>query len=194
MLAMNTKCRKGLIAYHKSNGIMMMNKHFKYDHFALLKMFLEDHVVIEALRSPLDYEPNKKRAIVSPSNIFGFFLLTLSLRNMIWHKWVLWRILCCLWLRACCLRGLLSSFSCKRWYTSCVHELSSHPRKHLLRKFCWIWLRRPWLHMRFFHWLIAYQPLIPLTYGCLIGHVMFLPLLSISSQVTRRQTCDDWIV
>jgi hypothetical protein len=83
MLAMNTKCRKGLIAYHKSNGIMMMNKHFKYDHFALLKMFLEDHVVIEALRSPLDYEPNKKRAIVSPSNIFGFFLLTLSLRNMI---------------------------------------------------------------------------------------------------------------
>ncbi len=39
MLAMHTKCRKGLIAYHKSNGITMMNKHFKYDHFALLKMF-----------------------------------------------------------------------------------------------------------------------------------------------------------
>jgi len=73
MLAMHTKCRKGLITYHKSNGIMMMNKHIEYDHFALLKMFLEDHVVIKAPRSPLDCEPNKKRAIVSPSNIFGFF-------------------------------------------------------------------------------------------------------------------------
>jgi hypothetical protein len=27
MLAMHTKCRKGLIAYHKSNGITLMKKH-----------------------------------------------------------------------------------------------------------------------------------------------------------------------
>ncbi len=60
-----------------------MKKHVEYDHFALLKMFLEDHVVIEAPRSPLDCEPNKKRAIISQSNIFGFLLLTLSLRKMI---------------------------------------------------------------------------------------------------------------
>jgi hypothetical protein len=73
MLAMHTKCRKGLNTYHKFNGIMTMKKHVEYDHFALLKMFLEDHVVIEALRSTLDCEPNKKRAIVFPSNIFGFF-------------------------------------------------------------------------------------------------------------------------
>ncbi len=159
----------------------------KYDHFALLKMFLEDHVVIEAPRSPLDCEPNKKRAIVSPSNIFGFFLLTLSLRKMMWHKWVLWRILCCLWWRACCLWGLLSPFGCKRWYIGCVHELFSHPKRYLLKKFGRIWLRRPWLHMWLLHSLIIYQPFVPLTYGCLTRHVMFLPLLTISSQMIGRQ-------
>jgi hypothetical protein len=73
MLAMHTKCRKCLIVYHKFNGIMTMKKHVEYDHFALLKMFFESHVVIEAPRSPLDCEPNKKRAIDFPSNIFGFF-------------------------------------------------------------------------------------------------------------------------
>ncbi len=52
---------------------MTMKKHVEYDHFALLKMFFESHVVIEAPRSPLDCEPNKKRAIDFPSNIFGFF-------------------------------------------------------------------------------------------------------------------------
>ncbi len=65
----------GLIAYHKSNEITTMKKHVEYDHFAVLKMFLKDHVIIEAPRSPLDYEPNKKKATISPSNILVFFLL-----------------------------------------------------------------------------------------------------------------------
>ncbi len=50
-----------------------MKKLVEYDHFALLKMFLKDHVIIEAPRSPLDYEPNKKKATISPSNILVFF-------------------------------------------------------------------------------------------------------------------------
>jgi len=38
VLAMCTKCKNCLIAYHKSNGIMTMKKHVEYDH-VLLKIF-----------------------------------------------------------------------------------------------------------------------------------------------------------
>jgi hypothetical protein len=37
ILAMHAKCRKGLITYHKFNGITTMKKHIEFDHFALLK-------------------------------------------------------------------------------------------------------------------------------------------------------------
>ncbi len=32
VLAMCTRCKKALIVYHKSNGIMTMKKHVEYDH------------------------------------------------------------------------------------------------------------------------------------------------------------------
>jgi hypothetical protein len=39
VLAMRTKCKKCLITYHKSIGIMIMKKHVEYDHIVLLKFF-----------------------------------------------------------------------------------------------------------------------------------------------------------
>jgi hypothetical protein len=38
-LAMRIKCKKCVIAYHKSNWIMTMKKHVEYDHVVLLKIF-----------------------------------------------------------------------------------------------------------------------------------------------------------
>ncbi len=49
-----------------------MKKHVEFDHVDLLKIFLED-AIFEFPKSPLYREPSKKKVIVSPSNIFGFF-------------------------------------------------------------------------------------------------------------------------
>jgi len=35
ILAMHIRCKKGLIAYHKSNDITTMKKHVDFDHFIL---------------------------------------------------------------------------------------------------------------------------------------------------------------
>jgi hypothetical protein len=80
VLAMHIRCRKGLIAYNKFNGITIMKKHVEYDHVALLKIFLKN-ATFEVPKSPIYHEPSKKRANVSPFNIFGFFLIALSSRN-----------------------------------------------------------------------------------------------------------------
>jgi hypothetical protein len=42
ILAMRTRCKKKLIAYHKSNGITTMKKHIEANHFALMKKLVED--------------------------------------------------------------------------------------------------------------------------------------------------------
>ncbi len=72
ILAMPTICRKGLIAYHKFNGITTMKKHVNFNHFILLKTLLEDATNI-ASRSPFNCEPIKKRACVRPIIISSFF-------------------------------------------------------------------------------------------------------------------------
>ncbi len=87
VLAMRIKCRKGLISYHKFNGIMAMKKHVEFCHDALLKIFLKDEA-FEVPKSPLYCEPSKKRANVSPSNIFGFLLIALSSKKMTQHNQV----------------------------------------------------------------------------------------------------------
>jgi hypothetical protein len=60
ILAMHTRCKKGLIAYHKFNGITTMKKHVDFDHFILLKQFLEDVTSIIS-RSPFNHEPIKRK-------------------------------------------------------------------------------------------------------------------------------------
>jgi len=72
ILAMHTKCRKRLIAYHKFNGIIAMTKHVESNHFALLKQMVKDPN-IASTKVPFDWEPNKKKTSVSPFAIFEFF-------------------------------------------------------------------------------------------------------------------------
>jgi len=88
---MHTRCRKGSIAYHKSNGITTMKKHVEYDHFTLLQKLLEDPTNL-APRFPLDCEPSKKRAHVFPFAIFGFFFLLVCSRKMMQFKLLVWKI------------------------------------------------------------------------------------------------------
>jgi len=75
ILAMCIRCRKSHIAYHKSNGIIVMKSHVESDHSTLLQKMLEDPTNL-APRSPLDYEPSKKRVHVSSFIISGFFSST----------------------------------------------------------------------------------------------------------------------
>jgi hypothetical protein len=49
-----------------------MKKHVESDHFTLLQKLLEDPTNLTP-RFPLDCEPSKKRAHVSPFVIFGCF-------------------------------------------------------------------------------------------------------------------------
>ncbi len=86
ILVMCTRCRKGLIAYHKSIGITTMKKHVDSNHSILLKILLEDATNI-APKSPLNCEPIKKRACVCAIVISSFFLLSISLKEMMQHKW-----------------------------------------------------------------------------------------------------------
>jgi hypothetical protein len=85
ILAICTRCKKGLIAYHKSNGIIAMKKHVESDQFTLLQKLLEDPTNLTP-RFPLDCESSKKRAHVSPFAIFGFFFLLVSSRKMMQFK------------------------------------------------------------------------------------------------------------
>ncbi len=116
----------------------------------------------------------------------AFFSIILTSRKMIWHNQVLWRISCCLLLKGCRLWVLWIPFSYSGWHKGYVHKLCSHLKKHLLRKSYWIWSKRPWIHMWFLHWLIVYQPLVHLTFGCLKECMTYL-LLLISFQMIGRQ-------
>ncbi len=77
ILAMRTKCRKGLITYHKSNGITTMKKHVESNHFALLKKLVKDPNIASA-KAPFDLEPNKKRHMFFHLQFLSFFPLEVS--------------------------------------------------------------------------------------------------------------------
>jgi hypothetical protein len=80
VLAMHTRCKKGLIAYHKFNGITVMKKHVEHDHVTLLNFFLKD-AVFEVPKSLIYHEPSKKKANVSPFNISGFFFSSFKFKK-----------------------------------------------------------------------------------------------------------------
>jgi hypothetical protein len=61
-----------LIAYHNSNGIIVMKKHVKDDHFAFMKRLAKDPNYITIAKLLTNLNASKKRAHVSPSEIFGF--------------------------------------------------------------------------------------------------------------------------
>ncbi len=75
-----TRCKKGFIAYHKFSGTIAMKKHVESNHFSLLKKLLKD-VANLASRCPLDCEPNKKNAHVSPTIVYSFFSTATSFKK-----------------------------------------------------------------------------------------------------------------
>jgi hypothetical protein len=75
ILAMHTKCRKRLIAYHKFNGIIAMTKHVESNNFALLKQMVKDPN-IASTKVPFDWEPNKKRQVFLHLQFLNFFFST----------------------------------------------------------------------------------------------------------------------
>jgi hypothetical protein len=68
ILAMHTRCRKGFITYHKTNGITTMKKHVDADHFALMRKLAKDLTIV-LTKVPLDQKANKKKAHAFPSTI-----------------------------------------------------------------------------------------------------------------------------
>jgi hypothetical protein len=72
IFALHTKLRKGLIAYHKSNGIKTMKKHGKLEHNTLIKKICPKKNYVPTTIS-LSCELAKKRAHVIPSAISSFF-------------------------------------------------------------------------------------------------------------------------
>ncbi len=80
ILAMRTRCKKGLIACRKYNGTTSMKKHVESGHSILLQQLLEDPTNL-ATRSPLDHELSKKRAHVLPYSISGFIFSTIKFKK-----------------------------------------------------------------------------------------------------------------
>ncbi len=68
ILVMHTRCRKGLITYHKTNGITTMEKHVDAYHFTLMRKLVEDLTIV-LTEIPFDRQANKKKAHVFPSTI-----------------------------------------------------------------------------------------------------------------------------
>ncbi len=73
------RCKKGLIAYYKSNGITSMKKYVDSTHDALLKRLLIDANITQ---DPLDHEAIKKKAHVFPCVLFSFFSTTSKFLKM----------------------------------------------------------------------------------------------------------------
>jgi hypothetical protein len=68
ILGMHIRCGKGLITYHKINGITTMKEHVDDDHSALMKKLIEDLTIV-LTKAPFDQQANKKKAHVFPSII-----------------------------------------------------------------------------------------------------------------------------
>jgi hypothetical protein len=79
IVTMRTRCKKGLIAYHKSNEIIAMKKHVEEDHFAFMKRLVEDFSYIA--KAPIDQNASKKRAHVSPFEISRVFFISSKLKK-----------------------------------------------------------------------------------------------------------------
>jgi hypothetical protein len=71
ILAMCTTCRKGLIAYHKFNGITNMKKYVEGDHYSLVKRLTKYISYIIVAKAPINQNASKKKAHNFPFEIFG---------------------------------------------------------------------------------------------------------------------------
>ncbi len=73
ILAKHMRCKKGLIAYYKSNGITSTKKYVDFNHYALLKIYIKR---CKHCPRSVDHEPIKKKAHVFPYVLFNFFSTT----------------------------------------------------------------------------------------------------------------------
>jgi hypothetical protein len=71
-----------------------MKKHVEGDHFAFMKRLAKDPNYITIAKVFTNLNASKKRAHVSPSEIFGYCLLQVSSKKMTQHRWVSWMISC----------------------------------------------------------------------------------------------------
>ncbi len=74
IIALHIKCCKGLIAYHKSNGIIATKIHVDMEHGVLLKKYVEE--VNNCPRPSLKHELIVKCLHVTPTTISRFFFST----------------------------------------------------------------------------------------------------------------------
>jgi hypothetical protein len=83
-------CWKGLVACHKSNGIITIKKHVEQDHDTLLKKVQKD--VNNFPKAPLNHEFNKLWANVFVNAIFQFFSSKIKLEKIMQHILDCWKI------------------------------------------------------------------------------------------------------
>jgi hypothetical protein len=119
---------------------MAMKNHVESNHVALLQIFLED-ATFEFPKSPLYREPSKKKVNVSPFNIFGFFSSSFKFKkdDLTRSSFVENPMFV---VKGLLLMKIVESIWLQRMAYSCVCGLSSHLRKHLLRKSSQIQLTR----------------------------------------------------
>ncbi len=140
------------------------------------------------MKSPLNQEAKKKGLMSFCLQFLGLFILWINLEIMIPRRWVFWRIWCCLWLKGFYQWKMLSSSGSKSCDTSCVH--SNLP---IEKGFCWKYFNLEFgrknhdVVMFSLHWLVVYQSLTHLIYGCWKEHITFLLWLSTLSPTTQRQ-------
>ncbi len=73
ILALHTRCHKGLFAYHETNDIIAMKKHVDVEHKTLFAKYVEH--ATSWFRSSLHSEQDSKRPHVTPNVISSFDLL-----------------------------------------------------------------------------------------------------------------------
>jgi len=94
VLVVHIRC-KGLIAYHKSNGIIAMKKHVDIEHGALLKRYVEE--VNNYFKPSLQHELAIKHPHFTPIAIFRFFFLYKPIYKRPWDPICFlgrWKVIC----------------------------------------------------------------------------------------------------
>jgi hypothetical protein len=74
ILALCIRCCKGLIAYHKVNGIIAVKEHVEFLHKTLLTKYLEH--VTNQFWSTHYWEPNSKKSHITLIIVFYFYAIT----------------------------------------------------------------------------------------------------------------------
>jgi len=125
--------KKGLMAYHKFNGMTTMKKHVESNHSTLLQKLLVNPTNL-APRSPLDCKPSKKRAHVYPFAISSFFSFVSKFKKDDAIQVVFLEDLMLFVIKGLMLMRIVDSFGFKGWCIGYDLKFYSHPIIVLLKK------------------------------------------------------------